>query len=139
MEWNTELDLALRSVAWTPLRCADRASTADKVLLAKFHVDHGHGSGGSAASCCLLLFDCESGLAYFKPFRSSRLLKRCTFIDDGAELASSSHSQDSSDARTQAIVRRLERMFSPAAREDDRFETVFTVDGSRHRLTFDSD
>ncbi|KAE8225453.1 hypothetical protein CF319_g1808 [Tilletia indica] len=144
MEWNIDLDIALRSVPWTPIQCSD-STAEDRLFLAKFLVsDAGQDAG---RSCCLLLFDAESGQSFFEPLRTSRILKRCAHVELNAassmseSIASSAAtgaSQDDSEARLHAILTRLERVFSLARSGHDPSEsTSYSIQGSRYATTLD--
>ncbi|CAD6932135.1 unnamed protein product [Tilletia controversa] len=159
MEWNTDLDLALRSLPWTPLRCSDSAAE-DRLFLAKFLVSAAADDPSllPGRSCCLLLFDAESGQAFFEPLRTSRILKRCAHLELNAiripdieststaaaaaaaaeSLGSTGTSQDDSEARLAAIFSRLERVFSLTRLGQDSPEsTSFLIQGSRYAATLE--
>ncbi|KAK0544539.1 hypothetical protein OC845_005548 [Tilletia horrida] len=135
MEWSTDLDLTLRSVPWSPLRCADQLSSESRIFLAKFYIPP-----SDSTSCALLLFDCESAQAYFEPVRASRLIRRCTRLPSAGPSdlhISGLSSQDDSDFKVQIILASLQRAFSPHHSKAATYKLAFSVQCSRHATTLE--
>jgi len=136
MEWTTDLDIALRSVPWMPLHCSSDGAE-ERVLLAKY-LSSNTNTADSSPSCCLLLFDCESGQSFFEPLRASRILKRCTHLVEDASsslAATSGTSQDDTDARLTLILSALGHVFDIAS--SARSHTTFAVQATRYTTTLD--